>query len=422
MTTKYNNKTEYNRAVKDSGHTYTMVTNMLIRDPNLNIIEKGIMLELLSNDESYIINKTFLQKKSGIGEDTFNENWKHLQKLGYINSKRFLRGVEWIINEVPSIVKPALNRNTAENTSIVKPALNRNTAENTSIVNTSIVKPNTAENTSIVKPALNHNTAENNTSVNNTSVNNTSVNNTSVNNTSVKGVLRSTKEENQEETKIKELQIEEVKKETSKNKSMVGEIPENLFNGFSSSSSSGKADDNTTGNVNTGNGVYNDTTPIKVSEQSEDVSENPTKDLVEGNVYDTLPIVSEVTYPLKTVPTVKDIRYEKELTKEFQYVYFQGRYESNVMNGYQKYVKKYPNNFLRLEQFEKVLFFYIFQTLDEKAILNNASVNNRMTYCSDYVSDILPIIHKVIADMLKPEGKKDTDRVLELKLNTDIIF
>ena len=84
-------KTTYNRAVKDSTHYYTMASMELVRDERLNATELGIMIRLLSNDDSYQINKTVEQKKSRLGRQAFNKAWKHLEELGYIKSKKIMK-------------------------------------------------------------------------------------------------------------------------------------------------------------------------------------------------------------------------------------------------------------------------------------------------------------------------------------------
>ena len=97
----YKNETQYRRSTKDQEHPYTMINQNLIRDPNLNLIEVGIMTCLQSHDESYIINMTYIQEKSGIGQDRFSKSIKHLIALGYILKVPIFGGVCWIISEIP---------------------------------------------------------------------------------------------------------------------------------------------------------------------------------------------------------------------------------------------------------------------------------------------------------------------------------
>ena len=103
MATKknYKNETQYYRISHDSEHPYLMISNALLRDENLDLLEIGIMVHLLSHDESYIINNSYIQKKCGIGQDRYYKSIKHLIDLGYIIKVPFFGGVCWIINEIP---------------------------------------------------------------------------------------------------------------------------------------------------------------------------------------------------------------------------------------------------------------------------------------------------------------------------------
>jgi hypothetical protein len=97
----YKNETQYRRTTKDQEHPFTIISQTLIRDTNLNLIEVGIMTYFLSHDDSYILNMTYVQKISGIGQDVFNKSIKHLIELGYVLKVPYFGGVCWIINEIP---------------------------------------------------------------------------------------------------------------------------------------------------------------------------------------------------------------------------------------------------------------------------------------------------------------------------------
>jgi len=162
----YKNGTKYNKCEHDEEHPYTMITNVIIRDERLDLLEVGIMTHLLSHDENnYTINSTYIQKISGIGQDRFYKKIKHLTELGYINKIPILGGVNWIINETPSQVIE--NGTSSENTNRVNTS-----SENTSCVNTS------SENTSRVSPTQRSN---NETTTNEQSKNETNKNEQSKN-------------------------------------------------------------------------------------------------------------------------------------------------------------------------------------------------------------------------------------------------
>jgi hypothetical protein len=152
MSTKaYKNETQYRRSTKDAEHPYTMISQNLIRDTNLNLIEVGIMTHLLSHDESYIIHTTYIQKISGIGQDKFYKSIKHLIELGYILKVPYFGGVCWIINEIPLQVFD--NGTSSEKTNCLLTIRAKTTCVNTNCLNTnclfhtlrSINKPITIE-------------------------------------------------------------------------------------------------------------------------------------------------------------------------------------------------------------------------------------------------------------------------------------
>ena len=140
----FKNSTTYNKCVHDEDHPYTMVSNSVIRDNRLDLLEVGIMTYLLSHDNNYIINTSYIQTISGIGQDRFYKKIKHLTELGYLNKIQILGGVNWIINETP--LQVIENGTSSENTNRVNTS-----GESTSRVNTS------SENTSRVSPTLRSN-------------------------------------------------------------------------------------------------------------------------------------------------------------------------------------------------------------------------------------------------------------------------
>ena len=101
------NTTIYHRSVKDKNNYYTMISNKLVKDDRLSFIEVGIMTWILSNNDSFILNKGFIQKRSGLGRTVFNRAWKALEDLGYIQSyKAMISGqgsvYQYTINETPA--------------------------------------------------------------------------------------------------------------------------------------------------------------------------------------------------------------------------------------------------------------------------------------------------------------------------------
>lgn len=99
------NLTNYNRADHGTTNNYTVISNQLINDNNLNVIDKGIMLMILSNSDNFIYNSIVMQKKSGIGKIAFYSSIKKLITLGYINKQAIQGGYIWTINEAPIIAE-----------------------------------------------------------------------------------------------------------------------------------------------------------------------------------------------------------------------------------------------------------------------------------------------------------------------------
>ena len=94
------------RVRHDKDNPYTCVTNMLVQDDRLNATEKGLMLILLSNADSYILNSTYFIQQTGLGNNRFYNCWNHLIELGYINKRQIQGACEWVINEFPNPLKP----------------------------------------------------------------------------------------------------------------------------------------------------------------------------------------------------------------------------------------------------------------------------------------------------------------------------
>ena len=105
MDRKYKNKTKISRVKHLAENPYTCITNRLIQDEHLNATEKGMMLMLLSNADSYILNSTYFIQQTGLGNTQYYNCWNHLIELGYINKRQIQGGYEWIINESPQPLK-----------------------------------------------------------------------------------------------------------------------------------------------------------------------------------------------------------------------------------------------------------------------------------------------------------------------------
>ncbi len=99
------NTTKIVRSKRDKENPFTRIANSIL---NLKADEVGIMLQILSNSDSWVINKDVVWKRSKLGERRFDRAWNHLKGLGYIEvEKRPMKNgkfcYHYIIHEVPGI-------------------------------------------------------------------------------------------------------------------------------------------------------------------------------------------------------------------------------------------------------------------------------------------------------------------------------
>jgi hypothetical protein len=93
-----NNKTNLNRAKNETNST--SISNSLINDKRLSLIELGIMVKVLSTDDDFIFNSTNFKKDLSIGDDRYNKAITNLIEYGYIEKNRLQSGFQWVFNEV----------------------------------------------------------------------------------------------------------------------------------------------------------------------------------------------------------------------------------------------------------------------------------------------------------------------------------
>lgn len=95
------NTTVFNRIAKDQKNAYLKISKSLINDDRLTATELAVLIKILKNNDNYVFNKNYVQKKSKIGRDKFNACIKHLKQLGYLDSKKIQSGYAWTVNEIP---------------------------------------------------------------------------------------------------------------------------------------------------------------------------------------------------------------------------------------------------------------------------------------------------------------------------------
>ena len=99
--TKYINKTIYNRSRASRSHYKKSFSLDIYKDQKLDFIDIGLLTWLLSNSKNFIINKSKVMVRSGLPENKFLNSWKKLQDVGYLEKRPFQGGIEWVINEIP---------------------------------------------------------------------------------------------------------------------------------------------------------------------------------------------------------------------------------------------------------------------------------------------------------------------------------
>jgi len=106
---KYSNETVMFKS--EHKKNYTVLSNSLIQNKELSFLEVGIMTYLLSLPKGWVINKTQIQKVSGVGRVAFNKSWDKLINQGYINSIRIQGGFSYEVIETSMNIKVSHTRN-----------------------------------------------------------------------------------------------------------------------------------------------------------------------------------------------------------------------------------------------------------------------------------------------------------------------
>jgi hypothetical protein len=361
---KYKNGTKYNKCEHDEEHPYTIMTNNIIRDERLDLLEVGIMTHLLSHDENnYTINTTYIQKISGIGQDRFYKKIKHLTELGYITKIPILGGINWTINESP--VQLIEDVTSSENTN-----RGNTSSENTNRGNTS------SENTSRVSPIQ----RSNNETITNESIKNDSIKNEPIKNESVVG----------------DLDLESVAVQSLASASQLAPSLHTPIEEVQRGNSP-KVEEK----------VFVDNTPIQDLSQSDKANENTTNILVDNS----LQIVEELHNPMddiKSQPIVPDVRFSEQHKLYTTSKYFLKDNLDRVLEIYQYYGNKFPNSFMNIGTFDKVLAYLIVTQL---GMINHMNINKCLkTYRNDIEFNLVhvPQLYKEMK-----ENPEDTQKILK---------
>jgi len=125
------NTTKYVRSTNYIKNPYTKISNSIAKLP---APEAGIMFQILSNSDDWVINKEVVRERSGLGKDRFRKAWNHLKELGYI-TRRIIPSQNgqfchhYTIYEIPEVQNPS--------SEIDKPSMdNRSTETHTMVTGT----------------------------------------------------------------------------------------------------------------------------------------------------------------------------------------------------------------------------------------------------------------------------------------------
>ena len=103
------NTTKIIRSKRGKEYPFTRISNSIA---NLKADDAGIMLQILSNSDSWVINKDVVRKRSKLGRDRFEKAWKHLKELGHITLRKLPMKngkfcYSYTIYEIPEVQNPS---------------------------------------------------------------------------------------------------------------------------------------------------------------------------------------------------------------------------------------------------------------------------------------------------------------------------
>lgn len=94
------NETQYNRAKNDGmANNYVKLSQKLLQDDRLSSTELGIMVRILSNCDTFVLNACHIQRTSKLTDTQFKKAWNRLKELGYLKNSRIQGGYSWTVNE-----------------------------------------------------------------------------------------------------------------------------------------------------------------------------------------------------------------------------------------------------------------------------------------------------------------------------------
>jgi len=115
-------------------HNFTIISNQVIEDANLDWKDLGLLVYLLSKPDNWQISLAHLAKQKRTGQDGVSTAIKNLKQSGYIRMKRHSTGhVDWCVYDRPQTGDPEQEVPKQENNALIrtdnKQGLNNNKAK-----------------------------------------------------------------------------------------------------------------------------------------------------------------------------------------------------------------------------------------------------------------------------------------------------
>ena len=153
----------------NSGESYTVLSNSLLQDTNINFFTKGLLIYLLSLPKTWEISVAQIADKFGEKESRILKAFRELIDLGYCVRKAYhengrLKGQHYYISDVAGSFASVLNSAKTEKAEDKEQSLFSDTApiKNSVAENTDHCKNSVAENTDHCKNGGSYNKVNNN--------------------------------------------------------------------------------------------------------------------------------------------------------------------------------------------------------------------------------------------------------------------
>lgn len=103
------NQTIYYRSVHNKENPYLQISRALIQDDRLSAIAVGLMVLILSNNDSFVLNVGHLKKVSKLTKTQFYKAWDSLQEYQYVLQRKSGKNSwHYIVNEAPITINQSI--------------------------------------------------------------------------------------------------------------------------------------------------------------------------------------------------------------------------------------------------------------------------------------------------------------------------